>query len=56
MKMTKWGYVSPVEIQVFSDLDKFYKKGVSKKERLFNIPKKNKYDSEAWKKVHWIHK
>lgn len=25
MKMTKWGYISPTEIRIFSDLDKQFK-------------------------------
>lgn len=57
--MTKYGWCSPTEIKIFGELDrqiKQKKKDNSKQDRPFFVPKKHKYDSEAWKKVHWIHK
>jgi hypothetical protein len=30
MKMTKWGYISPTEIRIFSDLDKQFKQNHKK--------------------------
>lgn len=45
MKMTKWGYISPTEIRVFSDLDKQFKqqhkKGDPKADRPFSLRKKD---------------
>lgn len=53
MKMTKWGYISPTEIQVFSDLDKQFKqqckKGDPKADRPFIVHKK---DSEKIR-INW---
>lgn len=45
-----WG---PIDKNHF---DKQVKDVSKKKEHPFNMPKKHKYDSEAWKKVHWVHK
>lgn len=46
MKMTKWGYISPTEIRVFSDLDKQFKqqrkKDDPKADRPFSLPKKER--------------
>lgn len=56
---SKFGYETREYIQADARLEKWLKqkkKDVHKKERPFNMHKKNKYDSEAWKKVHWIHK
>lgn len=53
MKMTKWGYISPTEIQVFSNLDKQFKqqckKGDLKADRPFIVHKK---DSEKVR-INW---
>lgn len=55
MKMTKWGYVSPTEIQVFSDLDKQFKqqrkKGDPKTDRPFSLLKKERETI----KIDWNH-
>lgn len=46
MKMTKWGYISPTEIRIFSDLDKQFKqqreKDDPKADRPFIVPKEKR--------------
>ncbi|MCM6793034.1 hypothetical protein [Pediococcus pentosaceus] len=46
MKMTKWGYISPTEIRIFSDLDKQFKqqrkKDDFKQDRPFIVPKEKR--------------
>ncbi|MBF7103942.1 hypothetical protein I6H67_04835 [Pediococcus pentosaceus] len=46
MKMTKWGYISPTEIRIFSDLDKQFKqqrkKDDPKQDRPFIVPKEKR--------------
>lgn len=46
MKMTKWGYISPTEIRIFSDLDKQFKqqrkKDDPKADRPFIVPEKER--------------
>ncbi|MDV2911450.1 hypothetical protein R0H03_06205 [Pediococcus acidilactici] len=52
MKMTKWGYISPTEIRIFSDLDKQFKqrkKDDPKVDRPFIVHKK---DSEKIR-INW---
>ncbi len=44
--MTKWGYISPTEIRIFSDLDKQFKqqrkKDDPKADRPFIVPKEKR--------------
>lgn len=51
MKITKWGYISPTEIKIFSDLDKYFKtqrmKDDPKADRPFRLPKKERETIKA---------